>query len=129
MLKENFIQSLTVSLGVITMACRNTGVRYEYYKKWRAEDEDFDYACERIQEESIDFVESRLYKLIQEGDRTAIIFFLKCRRPEKWNDRAGQQVNINIMGTEFQIGNGELSIPNLLQNNNNVEDIEYTNEN
>ena len=36
-------------------------------------------ACEEATERVLDVAENRLLKMINEGDRTAIIFFLKCK--------------------------------------------------
>lgn len=77
--KQKLLNALEECHGVITTACRKAGVsRSAYYKIWNA-DEKFREAVEEIQEGAIDFVESALFKQIQEGNITGQIFYLKTK--------------------------------------------------
>lgn len=58
---------------------RNTGINRSTYYKWRKEDPEFATAADEVQEAQIDFVESKLMGLINAGDTTATIFYLKTK--------------------------------------------------
>lgn len=103
-LKEMFLKSLDKNKNTLTLALSETHISYQTYKKWINTDEQFKKDCSYINEKSIDYVESKLMNLIDNENVVATLFYLKCRRPEKWNDKSNQ-INVNITNTEFQIGN------------------------
>lgn len=49
------------------------------FYKWREEDEKLDEALTNVEEELIDFSESKLMEQVSEGNLTAIIFHLKTK--------------------------------------------------
>ena len=77
--KTRFLGNLKAAGGIIYVACENTGINRSTYYKWRREDLEFATAADEVQEAQIDFVESKLMKLINEGDTTATIFYLKTK--------------------------------------------------
>ena len=63
------------------------GISRETYYKWRRDFADISDAIKKGRA-PIDYeVENKLLELCRAGDRTAIIFWLKCRKPDIWNDR------------------------------------------
>lgn len=82
--KEIFLKNLEKNLGIITPTIKaTTNTSRFYYDRWLREDEDFKKKVDEIKDSTLDFVESKLYKLIQEGDKAAIIFYLKCKGKER----------------------------------------------
>lgn len=97
-IKKKFLEILDNSRGIISTSCKsmNNMSRQTYYN-WLKNDEDFKEAAEDIQENAIDFVESKLFEKIngvtvqifnQKGEPvvydqppsdTAIIFYLKTK--------------------------------------------------
>jgi len=77
--KSEFLENLKNSAGNISIACKNTGIARKTYYEWQKEDPSFADGIEDAKEGLIDFVESKLIQQINEGNTTAIIFFLKCR--------------------------------------------------
>lgn len=75
--KGEFLKAMKESLGIITSACQSVGVSRTLYYTWRRTDEDFASKVDEIKQEQIDFVEGQLLTKIQDGDTTAIIFYLK----------------------------------------------------
>lgn len=77
--KKQLIQAMRESLGVVTVACKKVGCSrntfYEYYR----DDAEFRDEINNVDDYALDFVESQLFKLIKEGDKTAIIFYLKTK--------------------------------------------------
>lgn len=106
--KAKFLAALNKTKGILQPALNECQLSYHTYSKWFKTDEQFRDECITVERAQVDFVESKLLDLIAEGNPTAIIFYLKCRRPERWNDKSG--VNIQVMTTEFQIGT---STPNV----------------
>jgi hypothetical protein len=77
--KEKILKALEEEHGVVTSACKRAGIsRAQYYKLWNA-DSEFREQCEEVQESAVDYVESQLFKNMQEGNVTAQIFYLKTK--------------------------------------------------
>ena len=72
-------QALTEAYGVIETAARRLSCSrktvYEYLKRYPALDE----VLSEARESALDFAESKLMAAIEDGNLTAIIFFLKTR--------------------------------------------------
>lgn len=77
--KQKLLKALELSHGVVTQACRKAGVSRAQYYRYLEQDEKFREAVDDIQESAIDFVESALFKQIQEGNITGQIFYLKTK--------------------------------------------------
>lgn len=86
LMKQNFLELLRSgsSRKAALEACDVT--RYTLYNHMAA-DCDFKKDVEEAEAESIDMVEDALFTKALNGNTTAQIFFLKCRRPQKWNDK------------------------------------------
>ena len=81
--KKRLLKALEVTHGIISPACASAGVERKSYYNWLASDPDFASAVAEIQESQLDFVESSLLSKINEGDTTAMIFYLKTRGKER----------------------------------------------
>jgi hypothetical protein len=95
--KKKFLEILDKSRGIILTACKSMDISRQTYYNWLKSDEDFKQSAEDIQENAIDFVESKLLEKIngitiqvfnqkgepvvydQQPSDTAIIFFLKTK--------------------------------------------------
>lgn len=68
---------------IIQAACERAGVGRATYYKWRTEDKEFMKRADQMLNEGIKFIndlaESKLIRNIQDGQNTAIIFWLKNR--------------------------------------------------
>jgi len=81
--KKALLQALEKSLGVVTVACKEAGVgRTSYYEYYR-DDEEFRNAVDEISNVAIDFVESKLFQQIKEGNPTSTIFYLKTKGKDR----------------------------------------------
>lgn len=100
--KEAMIEALTKSLGNITMACKSVGISRETFYKWLKKDSEFAERVKDIDEITIDYVENALFKLIKEGNPTAILFFLKTKGKHRGYQEnydvtsKGEKIQINI---------------------------------
>lgn len=86
--QKAFLNALAESRGIISTACKRVGISRQTYYNWLADDEAFRDACNEIAEEQIDQVESRLLDLIEEGDVSSTLFYLKTKgRNRGYNER------------------------------------------
>jgi len=77
--KKTYLRALIASHGVISDACKASGVCRPTVYNWMEKDVDFMQALTTIEEDAIDFAESQLYKNISKGYEASLIFFLKTR--------------------------------------------------
>jgi len=77
--KKAMIEALKKSLGNVTTACKTVGICREQHYKWLKTDEKYKASTEAVADIALDFAESRLFRLVDEGNPTAIIFYLKTK--------------------------------------------------
>ncbi|MBT4208981.1 hypothetical protein HOE22_11690 [Candidatus Woesearchaeota archaeon] len=77
--KEQLLEALVKSLGIVSTACASVGMSRTTYYKYYNEDKGFKTLVDDISDVAIDFAESKLFDLIREGNPTAIIFYLKTK--------------------------------------------------
>ena len=73
------IEALEKSLGIVTTACKTTGVARSTHYGWVNDDPEYKAAVEGISDIALDFAESQLHKQIQGGEVSSTIFFLKTK--------------------------------------------------
>lgn len=78
-LKKAMLEALEKSLGVVTTAAKKVGINRSTHYEWLKTDEDYRKSVEALSDVAVDFAESTLYKLIESGDTTATIFYLKTK--------------------------------------------------
>ena len=77
--KKQVLEALERSLGVVTTAVKAAGISRSTFYNWLEKDADFAREVKDIEEQAIDFSESKLFQLIAEKDKTAVIFHLKTK--------------------------------------------------
>ena len=77
--KEQMLQALERSLGIVTTACNAVGINRSTHYDWMRKDAEYKQAVKSIEDRTLDFAESHLHKLIKEGNPAATIFFLKTK--------------------------------------------------
>lgn len=82
-LKKAMIEALEKTLGIVTTACKMVGINRSTHYEWLKEDEDYKKAVESLEDMTLDFAESKLHKLIEGGDTSATIFFLKTKAKKR----------------------------------------------
>jgi len=96
--KALFIEAYIRSRCCVSEACKVVGIARQTFYKWLDKSPDFKRQVEQADEELIDRVEQVLYQKVDEMDTTAVIFFLKNRRPERWNEhRFKSQGDVNVV--------------------------------
>jgi transposase-like protein len=74
----------------------NMGIRRETLWSWRKQFPNIDNALKKTKEVVDRQVENALFKKACEGDTTAMIFWLKNRRPNDWRDKRETQLSGNV---------------------------------
>jgi len=77
--KKELLSALEKSLGVVTEACLMAGLDRTTFYYYYNNDLDFKKEVDDIENITLDFAESTLYRRIKAGDTTAIIFYLKTK--------------------------------------------------
>ena len=77
--KAAMLEALKKSLGLVTHACKNVNIDRSTHYEWLRTDDEYKQAVDSISELVIDYVESSLYKQINQGNTAATIFYLKTR--------------------------------------------------
>jgi hypothetical protein len=109
--KEAMLKALESSLGVVTVACKQTDTPRSTYYKWLKEDEDFAKAVKEIENIALDFGESQLHSQMKDGNTSATIFFLKTKGKKRGYIERSEldltsgdepiKINVNIKGVEY----------------------------
>ena len=77
--KRAMIEALHKSLGIVTEAANAVGINRKTHQRWCNEDTDYKAEVDDINNVSLDFVESQLFRKIKTGSVPCIIFYLKCK--------------------------------------------------
>ena len=81
--KKIFIQALAEHRGIVTKACKATGISRTQVYKWRDEDPTFIDQINEVQQIVLDFAEDKLFEHIENDNVASLLFFLKCRGKER----------------------------------------------
>tara|TARA_R100000655_G_scaffold103039_1_gene149219 strand:+ start:1548 stop:1901 length:354 start_codon:yes stop_codon:yes gene_type:complete len=108
--KESMLKALEKSLGVVTVACKQSNTPRSTYYKWLKEDEEFAKEVKEIENIALDFAESQLHSQMRDGNTSATIFYLKTKGKKRgYIERQELDVNsgenpfnvsVNIKGVE-----------------------------
>jgi len=74
--KAAFLQGLTKNMGLVSKTLKDTSISRSEYDYWYAADLAFRADVEEVQARQVDFVESKLFLRINDGDTKAMIFYL-----------------------------------------------------
>ena len=77
--KKAMLAAMEKSLGVVSTAARSAGIDRKNHYNWMDSDAEYRQKVIDIDNIAIDFAESKLRLLIENGDVAATIFFLKTR--------------------------------------------------
>ena len=108
--KEAMLQALENSLGVVTVACKQSETPRSTYYKWLKEDEEFAKSVKEIENIALDFAESQLHSQMKDGNTSATIFYLKTKGKKRGYIERSEldlssgdepiKINVNIKGVE-----------------------------
>jgi hypothetical protein len=115
--KKKLLEALEVYHGNVTKACRAIGCSTQTFYNYKKKDKNFKAEVERINETTIDYVEDKLFELIdgikiQKGDndiylrppdKSCIMFFLKCRAKHRGYIERQENINRNQHSGEIKV--------------------------
>ena len=78
-LKKELISALQTNLGVVSNACEALSISRTTYYKYYNEDSEFRSEVDNVSDSTLDFVESKLFDLIDNGNVAATIFYMKTK--------------------------------------------------
>ena len=93
-LKKETLAALGQSLGVVSTACKAVGIRRERYYDWLKNDTKFAEQVNDVLEVSKDFVESKIYEGIRDGNTALIIFYAKTKMKDRGYVETVANVNV-----------------------------------
>jgi len=100
--KEQMLDALERSLGIVTTACKAVGISRQTHYNWLQEDEAYNDAVRSIDDIALDFAESQLHKQIKEGEVSSTIFYLKTKGKRRgYIER--QEIDTNIAPVNITI--------------------------
>ena len=105
--KETLLQALESSLGIVSTACNRTGISRSSFYKWYKEDEEFRKKVDDIDNVKLDYVETKLFKNIENEKEKSIIFYLQHKGHKRGYI---QKQNINLTSNEEDIKKIEIEI-------------------
>ena len=94
--KDRFVEILTRRYGNKSDACKAMHISRQSVYDWMNADPDFKKKVDEVEEVCIDNAESALHKAIEEGNVTAIIFYLKTKGKKRGYV---EQIDQNIIGS------------------------------
>lgn len=117
--KKNLLEALYKTLGNVSEACKMLGLNRAVHYQYCSNDPDYKQAVKDVSEKAIDFVESKLFELIngvttQTGhnerrvyktkpDTTAIIFYLKTKAKHRGYVEKQQIEEVNKQPQEVEL--------------------------
>ena len=105
--KDTLLQALVSSLGIVSTACNRTGISRSSFYKWYKEDEEFRQKVDEIDNVKLDYVETKLFKNIENEKEKSIIFYLQHKGHKRGYV---QRQNINLTSNEEDIKKIEIEI-------------------
>ena len=105
--KETLLKALENSLGIVSTACNRSGISRSSFYKWYHEDEEFRKKVDDIDNVKLDFVETKLFKNIENEKEKSIIFYLQHKGHKRGYI---QKQNINLTSNEEDIKKIEIEI-------------------
>lgn len=91
--KKRFLKAFGECRGIVASACEKAGIARRTVYNWKQEDPEFAKAMAEVEESQIDFVEGKLMSLVDSGDATATIFYLKTKgRSRGYSEKTLQDI-------------------------------------
>jgi len=81
--KKAMLEALAITFGVVAHAAKQVGIDRTTHYTWLDSDPEYKAAVADLKEYKKDFIESKLIKLINEGDTAATIFAAKTQLKDR----------------------------------------------
>ena len=101
--KKELIEAMEHCHGIVSDACLSVGVSRVTYYGYYKNDPEFKTAIDEIEGAVLDYVEGKLFKLIEKGDVASTLFYLKTKGKKRGyierqeiTGAEGQSINITF---------------------------------
>jgi hypothetical protein len=116
--KKKLLDALVNNRGLVHPSCREAGLSYNTYYNYYRNDPDFKKIVDEINNINLDFVESKLYEKIEEGNERLIVFYLQYKGRKRGYTQSNNTLNIEGDGKiKIQFG-GDFNIDDPTDDNN-----------
>lgn len=95
-IRASFLKAIVEHKGNISAACKAAGCSRSAYQRYMKDDIDFQNQINDLIEAGIDYVEDKLLKAIDEGNITAIIYYLNNKGRARGYGHGFNDMKINI---------------------------------
>ena len=103
-LKKAMIAALESTMGIVTQAAKKAGIDRNTHYLWMRDDADYAASVRALDDATIDFAESALYRQIRDGNTPATIFFLKTKGKKRgYDERATLELSADTVKTLMQV--------------------------
>jgi len=108
-IRASFLKAIVVHKGNISAACKAAGCSRSAYRRYMQNDVDFQNQIDDLIEGGIDYVEDKLLKAIDDGNITAIIYYLNNKGRARGYGHGFNDMKINIKNEAPQSENDNLN--------------------
>lgn len=77
--KAAMLKAMDANIGIVTPSAEAVGIHLDTHRKWLAEDAEYRRKAEDMLYRQRDFVNSKMFEGIAQGNPTLIIFWQKCK--------------------------------------------------
>lgn len=81
--KDEFLQILEASAGLVATACKKANISRGTYYRWYREDENFAERADDVKEMQKDAAEALILKKMKDGDTSMLIFYAKTQMKDR----------------------------------------------
>jgi len=106
-LKKRMLVALEKTLGVVTPAAKLAGINPCTHYDWLKKDASYKEAVGNVKEQTIDFVESQMLKAVKEGDKTLMMFYMKCQAKHRGYVERQELVGVKDQPIEINVVIGQ----------------------
>ena len=104
--KKAMLEALKKTLGIVTPAAEVVGINPRTHYRWKNEDEEYKAEVDAIEDIALDYVEGKLFKLIDNEKEASCIFYMKTKGKKRgYVERVEQDVSINLPQVTIEIVN------------------------
>jgi hypothetical protein len=112
-------------LGIVTTASKKTKISRSTYYDWMKNDPEFKKKVEGVDEVAKDYVESKLFSQITDGNTSATIFYLKCKGASRGYVEKSEVTSTNLnVNTEMDDEEKQKAIDKIAKASNEFADYE-----
>ena len=104
-LKKEMVETLKKCLGVVTSAVDKVGISRSTHYEWLKDDPEYKKAVDEIAERAIDFVETKMFEQVNNGDSGLIKYYLSTKGKQRGYVERTEQAQVTKDGEDVDLTN------------------------